>query len=102
MSLRNGDDTKIADLMPSTAKDQDQAPQQGRRKRKANGRRRKDRRAHLHRPLEGHAQTFREAGLPSKDCWSFSNSHKARRIAQSEAESDESKLIMLDLRKSKH
>ena len=103
MSLRSGDDKKIAGLMPSTAKDQDQAPQQGRRKRKAKGRRRKeereDRRTHLHRPPEGHAKAFNEAGLPSKGFWSFSNRNKGRRIAQSEAEPDESKLIMLDLRK---
>ena len=51
-----------------------------------------------HRPLDGHADALKEAGLPSKRLWSYSQRNKARRIARREAEPDESRLMLFDLR----
>ena len=73
-----------------------------RRKRKAQGTHRewksKPDPSKSHRPLDGHADAFKEAGLPSKRLWSYSQRNKARRISQRDTEPDKSRLVFFDLR----
>lgn len=102
--LISEDKTRNEDSMPNEAKEQQQAGQRERRKRKAPERCKKGKRegllTDLHQPPEGHAKALREAGLPSKGLWSLSHRNKAKRISQSEMKPDENKLAMLDLRET--